>query len=116
MGWELLAGLVGAFAYYVTRYEKNYRGLYEKTLNFVEYLQWEWLALLKGVCGFVLLWALWSYAADPALLVLGRIFDALSGVTAPEMNPFIALVIGGLGKPIWDRIPRIVEYFKKKAK
>lgn len=56
MGWELLAGLVGAFAYYVTRYEKNYRGLYEKTLNFVEYLQWEWLALLKGVCGFVLLW------------------------------------------------------------
>jgi hypothetical protein len=86
MLWEITTGLVGAFAYYVLRYDPA------GAFTFVEYLKFEIFTLVKGIAGFLLLWGAWS--------ALNR-FGFLPGVF-PEMNPAVALVAGFAAKKAVD--------------
>ncbi|UCE27508.1 MAG: hypothetical protein JSW52_01780 [Candidatus Coatesbacteria bacterium] len=86
MIWEIAAGMVGAAAYYLLRYDPR------RDFNFPEYLRFEASALIKGVAGFLLIWGAWS-----AL----NCFDFVP-VALPEMNPAVALVVGFAAKKAVD--------------
>jgi hypothetical protein len=117
MGWQILAGIAGALVYYVTRYQKSNADTIgtPRHYRFGAYLKYEWLAFTKGCIGFFLLWALWVYGADVVLELAAKFISAFDGLTMPAMNVPIALVLGGFGKPFYDRIPRLFEYITGKA-
>jgi len=107
---QLLAGVIGAAFYYITRYERGAQ------FTFGEYLRWDLKAWLKGIAGFALLWVVWTYLGGTVEDVVQHLHPALAGFKIPAGNFMIALVLGGCGKPFFDRLPRLVGYFKRGAK
>lgn len=86
MFWEILLGVAGAAAYYVLRYDRT------GALSLAGYLKAEWVALVKGLIGFFLLWGAWS--------ALNKF--AFMPYAVPEMSPATALVVGFAAKKAVD--------------
>jgi hypothetical protein len=100
----------GAVVYWLTRWQRNFAETAHK-LTFAEYLRFEWPALVWGAAGGVGLYALYVYAGEHAMTVLGRVLPVMEGVELPAFNVVFAFLFGFIGKAFADRLPRIVNWF-----
>jgi len=105
----IIALLVGALLYWLTRYQRNFAE--PGKLMFGEYLRYEWPAFIWGLTGGAALWVLYAYLGDQIVLVLGRIWSAVEGVELPPFNFLFAFMFGFVGKVFIDRVPRVVNWF-----
>lgn len=107
--WQVIAGLVGCFVYYVRRYDPKL------AFGFTEYLRLELMALIKGLIGFGGVYVLWVYGEPLINCVLdlaGLIIPSLKGVVIqlPPLYAPVWLIFGFAGKPIYDTVPRLFSY------
>ena len=97
MTWEIaLATGIGVVAFYLFRYQA------EKVLSPLEYVRYEWRALLKGAAGAGLTVLLWTYIP----VVLGWVGIEIAW---PTLDVKLAVAIGCLGKLIYKYAPNIVK-------
>ena len=106
--------LVGALIYWLPRYQRDFSG--PGKLTFGEYLRYEWPAFIYCYLGGMILCGIYIYAGESILLILGRIWSKLEGLTLPAFNVILACAFGFAGKAFIDRLPRVVNYFGAKIK
>ena len=105
----VIALLVGALLYWLTRYQRNFTA--PDRLTFGEYLRYEWPAFIWGLIGAGIMYAVYAYAGEQVMLILGRVWSMFEGITVPAVNVLTAFLLGFGGKVFVDRLPRVANWF-----
>jgi hypothetical protein len=98
MSWQIiLAAGIGVVVSYLFRYRV------EMALNFIEYVVYEWRALLKGIVGAGAAVLLWPYVGT----AMGWV-----GVSVewPALSWELAAVVGFAGRKLFEMAPQAFKY------